>query len=257
MISRAVCAFQSFFKAERRFLPTYKDAATACGGGYRDSVLVDVVAKKTIRFRDTPDAAVDLTSLRPAIASMGLTSDRLNVLDFGGACGLHYFAVKNLFSRIAWSVVETPEMTRAAAPLASPVLKFHESISEARARLDAVGGIDFVLVSGSLQYTERPREVMAELLRVPAKRILFTRTPMREAPGGRDAVFVQRSRLAENGSGTLPHGFSDREIRYPCWILDRNSFFSEVGQTHRILLSISEGGDMMGCLAEPISVRSA
>jgi hypothetical protein len=85
---------------------------------YQDSALVEVVFAKTIAL-DTAKlwemprhSALDHTILGVCHAAANNPTRPLRILDFGGACGLHYrvarAAVPNL--PVRWAVVETPAM---------------------------------------------------------------------------------------------------------------------------------------------------
>jgi putative methyltransferase (TIGR04325 family) len=100
----------------------------------------------------------------------------INVLDFGGACGAHYFlarAVMPSSRRLKWLVVETPEMAqRAKDVFSSDELEFSSSLSDAA---DSIKRIDLLHTSGTLQSVDKPYDYLRILLSASASHILFNR----------------------------------------------------------------------------------
>jgi putative methyltransferase (TIGR04325 family) len=90
--------------------------------GYEHSELVDVIFRKTVAFAPR--------DMWPEMAGAA------TVLDFGGACGLHYKQAQS--SSVRWAVVETPAMAERARALASDKLRFFTSISDAAAWLGPI-----------------------------------------------------------------------------------------------------------------------
>ena len=97
----------------------------------------------------------------------------MNVLDFGGGsgrCGFERLGVDNL----SWAVVETPEMAKAASELyANPGLMFFDSIEQAK---EALGRVDVLHVSSSLQYSDNPIQTLTALLDTAPEIVVFEKT---------------------------------------------------------------------------------
>ena len=76
--------------------PDFASALAACGPGYDNAVLADVIAYKTALAVDpryfAPEQAVN-SILSVGIAAAEIIERPLTVLDFGGGCGFHYFRV--------------------------------------------------------------------------------------------------------------------------------------------------------------------
>src|SRR5918996_2073943 len=78
--------------------PSYERALAVCQGGYGDPALARVVYEKTIIYRDllrcqrplVCEPASLRTCLALSLAQAG-TAASFHVIDFGGACGAHYF----------------------------------------------------------------------------------------------------------------------------------------------------------------------
>ena len=136
----------------------------------------------------------------------------INILDFGGACGAHYFEVRSLIPRnisINWCVVETEQMVLSAMErnINSNELSFISSIDQIKKE------IDFIHSSSALQYVDAPYFFIDLLLKVDADWLFFNRMMFNE--NDKDIVTVQKSYLSSNGPGKLPKGYSDRMISYP------------------------------------------
>ena len=93
--------------------------------GTEEDVKVTVVYEKTKRYRDLlmsqRPLVPDITALRTFVGlSLAISKKELNVVDFGGACGAHYFLAKALIGNrinLRWHVVETPTMANIARGL--------------------------------------------------------------------------------------------------------------------------------------------
>lgn len=170
--------------------------------GYEHPELVSEIFAKT--------AAAEPTGEWPEIRGVE------TVLDFGGACGIHYKLARREVPAIRWAVVETPAMVRQASQLATDNLRFFDTISAAAAWL---GAVDLVHSSGALQYTPAPLDVVHELAGIGAARINWKRLFLSEEPISER----QRSMLIENGPSFR---FSTKAVVYERKSLSRLEFES-------------------------------
>ena len=116
----------------------------------------------------------DRTSFRCQLWQLSIGKrPNLNVLDFGGGsgrCGFERLGVDNL----SWAVVETPEMAKAASGLfTNPGLMFFDSIEQAK---EALGRVDVLHVSSSLQYSDNPIQTLTALLDTAPEIVVFEKT---------------------------------------------------------------------------------
>ena len=111
---------------------TYEEARSYCDG-YEDPVLIDEVSNVTAQIQETcldkRSQNIDFYSNRyflgPALAGIGTTS--MNVIDFGGACGNHYFNFKSLVGdrlKLNWRVIETEGTAKAGKKFENDELSF-------------------------------------------------------------------------------------------------------------------------------------
>jgi putative methyltransferase (TIGR04325 family) len=197
---------------------SFDAASAACKNGYENERLVDVIFRKTIAYRSalasapTMDADSATTHLLLA-TSLSLRNGDLNVIDFGGGCGHHYFLAHALFGdrvRIKWHVVETHSMTMKARSLQDGGLAFFDNLEEA---VESMEPVDLVWSSSALQYVRSPYDALTNLTRIGARHLCLTRLGLSQA--GREFTIVQSSSLSANGPGPLPAGCPDGVVQYP------------------------------------------
>ena len=216
--------------AMRRRSPVFTDYETALShtrdGGYENERIAAVVHAKTERMAADPDGCDALTppASRATLAGAILLAkalcperDVLRVLDFGGACGAHYFTARYLVPhlRVTWCVVETRAMVAAARSLENGSLMFAESIAAARSVL---GEVDLVYSSGALPYLPDPESGLRELVAAGAPVLALARMALTPGP---PFVWIQESRLSANGPGPMPAGMPHGTAAYPGAVLNR------------------------------------
>src|SRR5690242_9931589 len=128
--------------------PDFAAALAACGPGYDNALIADVIAYKTALAVDprnfAPEQALN-SILSIGIAAAEITERPLTVLDFGGGCGFHYFRVTAAMrSQLRWAIVETRTMAERAAKLAGGR---YEVFTDIGAAVTALGRIHLVHVS--------------------------------------------------------------------------------------------------------------
>jgi putative methyltransferase (TIGR04325 family) len=193
--------------------PDFASAAAACGPGYDNSVIADVIAYKTSLGVDprhfAPEQAVN-SIVSVGMATAEITQRPLTVLDFGGGCGFHYFRVTaSIRSQLRWAIVETPTMAERALKLAHGQFEVFTNIAVAAA---ALGPPQLVHASSSIQYVPEPMSTLKALVKLRARYFMLARFPVWS---GRQTVGLQASPLAANGIGPMPPSIADREVRYP------------------------------------------
>jgi putative methyltransferase (TIGR04325 family) len=193
--------------------PDFAAAAAACGAGYHAAEIADVIAYKTGLAVDVhqfaPEQAIN-SVLAVGIAASEVTARPLRVLDFGGGCGFHFFRVTaSIRTPLRWAIVETPTMTTRAAKLSQG--RF-DAVSDIAAGVEALGHVDLVHASSSIQYMPEPLAALQSLAALRPRCLALLRFPWWMGP---QTVGLQPSTLAGNGIGPLPPGMADREITYP------------------------------------------
>jgi putative methyltransferase (TIGR04325 family) len=225
---------------------TYSNALAACRNlGYEEKDLIDIVFEKTMRFREqlNDQAPISLSdAMLQSICSLFLSiqnqgGGEIRVIDFGGACGAHYFLIKLLLNttKIKWYVVETPAMVQKARTLETDELYFYDSISKVK---KDIGKVDLFHSSGALQYVPDPAGTMREALEVGATYIFLNRLAL--LPGMQNIITVQESLLSTNGPGAMPAGMKDSICRYPITYVGKEWLENKLQEKYRISMQFGE-----------------
>jgi putative methyltransferase (TIGR04325 family) len=212
---------------------SYSEAIKACtSDAYQNIELCNMIADKTNIYKEelkkkpfalNPNNVFLLAAINQYINTYEKKS--LNILDFGGACGAHYFEIKRFLPNnisLKWHVVETAQMVKSAMEkgLNTDELIFVSSLEEIKAE------VDFIHSSGALQYVADPYEFTSLLIRIKANWLFLNRMMFNE--NDRDFVTVQKSFLSSNGPGKLPGGYTDRVISYPHTTMSFQKFNSTI-----------------------------
>jgi putative methyltransferase (TIGR04325 family) len=227
-----------------RVFSSYHEAALMCSSyGYEQGALLNVVCEKTKRYRDWLNSQkpleIGLENIRTALGlSLSRSSNELRVIDFGGACGAHYFIAKALFGNrvsLHWHVVETSGMVRKGMELENGELRFFDNLTTAR---QEIGHVDLVFSSGALQYVEDPYKILKDLVECEARCIFLTRLALTTKEQA--LICIQESRFSENGPGALPKGMHDELARYPITAASRDSVEKILSDKYEIRMRFLE-----------------
>jgi putative methyltransferase (TIGR04325 family) len=227
---------------------TYSEAITACGdSGYEQEELVEVVFQKTKLFREQFFTQGDILLTNALTQSiMGLLfslnarkSQEINVLDFGGACGAHYYTIRTALkkkTRLNWHVVETSAMARKAKILETDELRFFDDITTARLAFEA--DVDYFHSSGTIQYLPNPETILQEIFASQAQYVMLNRLAL--SSGKQKIVTIQESMLSANGPGALPVDVADRLCTYPVTYFPKHRLEEIIREKYSIVLKFSE-----------------
>ena len=183
---------------------------SATSFSYDNLLLAQVVTKKTELFIKHRKAKNFPNSNYLALIAAIKSDDSIrNIIDFGGAAGIHYYLVKYLFPNLkSWNVLETKAMVEANKEKTDSILKFYSLDNDEKMKIDC----DLLYSSSSIQYTNNPTETLKRLISFNPKHILISRTPFTE--GNASVRFTQHSLLSQNGPGALPEQFIESRISY-------------------------------------------
>lgn len=131
---------------------------------------------------------------------------KLRVLDFGGSLGSTYFQNKKFldyFDEVSWSVVEQKHFVDIGKMgFQDDRLKFYYDIETCKKEQSP----NILVLSGVLQYIERPYELMESILKSNFEFILMDRTPFAKSKQIRLQVVPPQIYNAS----------------YPCWFFEEN-----------------------------------
>ncbi len=167
--------FDNWFQAKGT-MPGYQDpriAATVAAAAQKVLSGSAVYERDSVTFNQR-EFSFPLAAALLWIASH--TPGRLRVLDFGGGLGTSYFQnlpFMNWVPDLEWSIVEQPSfVAQARTGFDGQRLKF---FSELNAGLQA-SKPQFALLSSSLQYVEKPYEVLREIVEAKIEVVMVDRT---------------------------------------------------------------------------------
>lgn len=237
-------------KPRIKFYNSRMRAREACQGSYEDQDLVDVVAKKTFYYSqsilrngvpniDQGNAQI-LYPLAACLSETTVDEHPIRVLDFGGACGIHFLIAKAIFGNIFdWQVVETPTMVTAGRNTISG-LQFFERVKDTFWHNCDRQMPHFVLSMGALPYTVAPRDALITLTQLKAPFLYVARMALAD----KEMYGVQWFRLSENGPGPMPDGFKDRDAYYPLTIMAKDEFEDIItSHGYKILCRFDQQGE--------------
>jgi putative methyltransferase (TIGR04325 family) len=194
---------------------SWGDAQRKVGRGYDDAAIAaHALAQLAAQRRDpTRPAPSDLRLLAALLHASDATGrDRISVIDFGGALGHHYLAVRPFLPRgslVQWVVCETEAMCELGRThMGGDELSFVSSLAALPA--DAT----VALASGSLQYVESPHQVLQRLGEL-APWVIVDRLPLSACD--RDRISLQ----------TVPPWIY--RARYPAWFFSASRWSAEHG----------------------------
>lgn len=211
----------------------YSQALRVCiPDAYQNVELCNMIADKTVihaaklkekPFNLNPTNVFLLSAINQYINFF--SKKDIQILDFGGACGAHFFEIERFMPEdvtLKWYVVETTQMVKSAKDrdLNNAELDFVSSVDEIKTKTD------FIYSSCALHYVPDPYEVTNMLINIKANWLLFNRMMFNE--NDRDFVTVQKSFLSSNGPGKLPKGYSEKILSYPHTTISYQRFNSMI-----------------------------
>lgn len=214
--------------------PTW-DAAVSASDGYDTPFILERVRSSTAKVRDglaayerdgllfeRPEYSFPLLACLLRIASSA--SNRLRVLDFGGALGSTYFQSRSFLTGLEdlrWNVVEQAHFIECGQrEFQTDQLRFFSSLDACLAQ----GPVDVVLLSGVLQCLQDPHELLATILGKGIAYLLLDRTPLLD--GDSDRLTVQH----------VPAYIYGKPVRYPAWFFGRTRLLAGLAQEYRLLV---------------------
>lgn len=241
-----------------KLYPSYEAALVDCSErAYSNDEIIDVVLEKTLRYREELSRVDNLVHLSPTNAYslcsllMSIGVSEIKVIDFGGACGAHYFLTRAVLPqrwKLRWVVVETPAMAiKAAAVLANEELSFSSDLSAA-AR--SIAPVNLLHTSGTLQCVDRPYDYLASIVATGADYILFNRLGFTR--GSHDVITVHESWLSGNGPGPAPIGFQDKKVRYPFAFCRESAFYDILQQEYDPVVTFADESGVFPVGDEPV-----
>ncbi len=236
-----------------KIFPDFASALAECGDSYNDPDIAKVMAFKTAKIKDHignmmwPEQFTN-TILAVGISGADLAQRPLRVLDFGGGCGIHYFAARSAFiAPLHWAVVESRIMADRARTIGAGQFEAYDQITSAAS---ALGRVDLVHASSAIQYVPEPMASLEALIGLRAPYFLLARFPVW---AGQPLVGVQESMLANNGIGPMPPDMADRTVKYPITFLNIDDVRIRFEKVYRLILALPSPSAEYQALGEKIA----
>ncbi len=212
--------------------------------GYENIDLINLVIEKTINYSKQiyESNHCDISDLSPLISMSMIYSNSINVIDWGGGAGSHFYAVQKILPpgvKINWCVIETKTMVEQCKKrICEPGLHFYEHLDEAKIFLN--NQIDLVFSNSALQYSSEPLSTIRSLIELQPENIFITRTPFSDFED--KMYFVQSSVIIGNGPGQSYSGSIDinQKVKYPLVIVNYQKVLDLLENDFNIKLSWSE-----------------
>jgi len=230
--------FIKLFKLTHEYKSYHESFNKANKGAYENKILCQVVAEKTSRFvreLNTKPYQLDATNVFLLATIQNYFNEtkkkEIRIVDFGGACGIHYYEVLSFIPKdyiVKWTVIETKEMVASAKKFGcgNQNLDFISDSDE------VIGEVDLIYSSCALLYVKNPYLELDKLIKLSAKWILVNRMMFNEED--RDIYTLQKSKLSGNGPGKLPKEYKDIIIKYPHTTLSLPKFINAFNEFYSI-----------------------
>jgi putative methyltransferase (TIGR04325 family) len=232
LILRVLQSLRNSKHRHKSSIKTYDDVMLAKHVVWRNEIFKSTTMKKNLRIEDIAPIM--------GIAHLAERSESLTVLDFGGGGGNHKTVANIYFPRLKfkWIVVETVSMCAEAEQMNSdPNLIFISNPGSIN-RQDY--GVDLLIVSSSIQYTEKPLATLRSLLELKPRYIQISRTPVNNTDT--NIIYTQESLLSDNGPGhELPEDFMEALVKYPITVIPWSQLIQLLEEEYEILFVIDEG----------------
>ena len=193
------------------------EEAASLTDGYAHEEIVEKVLGSILKVK-AGEAAFERDSVLfkeivyswPATAGLMLgaarSNGKLDVLDYGGALGSHYFQNRKILDALdglSWNVVEQPHYVATGNQhLADDILHFYQELGDCVKKTRP----NVVLASSVLQYLPNPLETLAALAAIGADVVILDRTPYLK---DESAAIIKIQKVPE----------SIYQASYPCWFL--------------------------------------
>lgn len=221
----------SFFKRKKKpennkygWFGDYKDWSelVSLSGGYESSTILNKTRDSLLKIKNGEavyerDSVIFDKKIYPYSIISSLLyaaincNNNLSVIDFGGSLGSTYYQVRDFIPaeiNVHWSVVEQKDYVYCGKKMfEDDFLKFHPTIADSMIAKKA----DILLLSGVVQYLEKPHEFLNELKNFDFKYILIDRTAF----------------ISDNNPDRLTLQIVPPEIyeaQYPSWFFNEQNF---------------------------------
>ena len=203
---------------------------SAVSGGYDSDIILNITKEAILKVKNG-EAVYERDSvifeekqcpfalLAYLQLSAALKKTALHVLDFGGSLGSTYYQIKEYLTKevcASWNVVEQAHYVKCGKALfEDDILKFYPSIEQCK----AAKKISLVVLSGVVQYLEKPHEFIKNLVAHGFEFLLFDRTAFNNKADDRLTLQVVPAEIYP--------------ASYPSWFFDQEFFLSHFATNYK------------------------
>jgi putative methyltransferase (TIGR04325 family) len=239
-------------KAPRITFPTYSEAIAVCGPNIFDQKqYVNLIIQKTKSFRDdvlsqSPlmlDVSKGLTIIGVMLALSRNPDKEIKVIDFGGACGEHYFLVKSFLGyfyqrnyKLRWHVVETRATVDKSKELENDELKFFDNLDLAKENF--TNKIDLVHSSGTIQCVPEPFKVLGELLDCNSQFLILSRLGL--SAGERDVIALREASFDKAGPRSSLNNLPNTRYKVPLTFVRKHDFDKRLNSKYTVRVKFDD-----------------
>lgn len=207
-------------------------AAKKASGGYDSDVIINKVKDALLKVKNG-EAIYERDSVLfnkvdyswPLLAGLlwvaSRNGNRLDLIDFGGSLGSTFFQNIKFFDHLDdlhWNIVEQEKFVECGKRyFENEHIKFYRSLDECLKEHRS----DAILLSGVIQYLEKPYDLIDKVMEKNFRYIIFDRTSFLKR--GTDLLTVQK----------VPPEIFDAS--YPCWFLNIDGFKNKLLRNYELI----------------------
>lgn len=223
---------------------SFSDALLKCKS-YEDKYLINIIIQKTQYYSRIINSEVfenpnnDFVLLLKCIENyLNAKGEIINIIDFGGGAGKHYYDVKKYFSNnnalINWNIIETEAMCKENKPYENNEMRFFPTIKESMCNNQ---NIHLVYSNSAVQYIEYPYDTLQNLVNMNANEIIISRIPITK---GEEIIAKQYSKYKINGPYAKDVKLKRGYAEYPITILNRAKIEEIMKRKYNLKLIFNE-----------------
>lgn len=190
--------------------------------GYQNNDLLRNIIYKTNTIIKDNFLNLELDDIRIfVILSYLKDKNNLNILDYGGAAGYHYYLFKKFYKKqLKWNIIENYEFYNLISEVKNNYIpdeiRYFKSFEDENL-LNI--NIDLIFCSCSLQYSEDPISTLKKLISLKPKYIYITRMPLLE--NGLKKIYLQYSDITSNGPKVESLYQKKMKVSYPITLINK------------------------------------
>jgi hypothetical protein len=206
---------------------------------YSDKQLVKYIVEKNLEYINSGNNVFNLSNIKIFMASAIASKDskKINILDFGGGGGSHFYDLAVMFPslKIDYTVIETSEMVSSSIQNLPKKIRYFDNLKEPVLKKMQ---FDLIIVSSSLQYVEDFYRILNEIIDLKHRYLYITRTVLNDSDI--KVAGIQRSNLFDNGPGTFVGNWVNRFIFYPIKIEPKSKLLDFLNNNYKKVVEFNE-----------------